>query len=76
MSDPIYVSYLDVNFNNQPKKVVILEETTLGAALQDDGGVFSDLTSQSISKTTNDVPFFPVTEQVDDAFYIGSHAIF
>jgi hypothetical protein len=46
--------------------------TAVGAFLVDDGGVFSDDTTDANDAGAGDVAMFPATEAVNDAFYIGS----
>ena len=46
------------------------------AAIQDDGGAFTDLTTEVASADTADVPMFPATAVANDAFYVGHGAIY
>lgn len=46
------------------------------AALQDDGGAFTDYTAEADDDFTDDVVPLPGTISVDDAFYIGGKAPF
>lgn len=41
------------------------------AAIADDGGVFTDETTEANSATTNDMTIFPATVAVNDAYYFG-----
>ncbi len=43
----------------------------LEGAVTQDGGVFTDVTSEAQSTAQNDVPILPVVPVVDDAFYFG-----
>lgn len=43
----------------------------IGKALLDDGGVFSDDTTDAQSAAANDVPLLPAAEAINDKFYFG-----
>lgn len=47
------------------------ELVRLKAAKLDDGGVFTDYTTQADSNAPNDVPLLPAVPVVNDAFYFG-----
>lgn len=48
-----------------------LTQTAVGIALQDDGGTFTDDTTDVNDAGANDVAVFPTTEAANDAFYYG-----
>ncbi len=57
---------------NAPVASELALEYPVGAAKLDDGGVFTDYTTEINSPTANDVPLLPVAPlAVDDAFYWG-----
>ncbi|MGH7774639.1 MAG: hypothetical protein ACREQA_20640 [Candidatus Binatia bacterium] len=45
----------------------------LAGAVQNDGGVFTDYTTQATSSATNDVPLLPPVPAQTDEFYFGMH---
>lgn len=45
--------------------------TAIGYAFLDDGGVFTDDTTDANSAAANDVPLMPAVEAINDAFYFG-----
>ena len=47
-------------------------DTAITKAFLDDGGVFTDETTDFNDAVANDVQLMPTTEDVDDAFYYGS----
>lgn len=68
-----------------PQSVIIRARNggIINAAIQDDGGAFTDFTADARTTTgspgigsTNDVDLTPVTPAVSDAFYFGGIAIF
>lgn len=52
------------------------DDATVDAAYQDDGGAFTDETTDANSAAANDVALLPATPAENDAFYIGSDAVF
>lgn len=48
----------------------------IGYAFQDDGGSFTDFTTEANDDTTNDVDIWPAAPAQDDAFYFGSTSQF
>jgi hypothetical protein len=49
-----------------------LYDTAITKAFLDDGGLFTDYTTQFNNTGANDVPLMPVVEELNDAFYFGS----
>ena len=51
---------------------VQFDRTDCDKALLDDGGSFTDYTTEFSNSELNDVPLMPATEAINDAFYFGS----
>ena len=51
---------------------VTLYDTEITKAFLDDGGSFTDYTTEFNNTGANDVPLMPVIEELNDAFYFGS----
>lgn len=52
------------------------DDASVDAAFQDDGGVFTDDTTDANDAGANDVALLPAVPAVNDAFYVGSDAVF
>ncbi len=52
------------------------DDAQVDAAYQDDGGAFTDETTDANSAAANDVDLLPAIPAVDDAFYVGADAVF
>ena len=49
----------------------VIDASPVGFAFQDDGGVFTDFSTECNEATTNDCDPFPATPEAEDAFYLG-----
>lgn len=50
--------------------------TAMGAAIADDGGVYTDETAAANNPAANDMTLLPVAPAVNDAYYFGSAGMF
>jgi hypothetical protein len=56
--------------------ITLAADQAVDAAISDDGGVFTDETTDANEATADDVVLIPASPANDDAFYIGDSAVF
>lgn len=65
-----------IDYGNRRIYQSVGDDAQVDAAYQDDGGAFTDFTTEANSAGANDADLLPVAPLANDAFYFGADAVF